>query len=34
MQRQQDDLARFEKVLDTWESQQMQYQKYLDSLPK
>ena len=34
MQRQLDDMARFEKILDTWESQQKQYQKYLDSLPK
>jgi septal ring factor EnvC (AmiA/AmiB activator) len=25
---------RFEKVLDTWETQQQQYQKYLDTLPK
>ena len=26
--------ARFEKILDTWETQQEQYQKYLDTLPK
>lgn len=32
--RQQDDLIRFEKILATWETQQKQYQKYLDSLPK
>src|SRR5258705_11336410 len=25
---------RFEKILDTWETQQQQYQKYLDTLPK
>jgi hypothetical protein len=34
MKRQQDDFARFEKILDTWELQQKQYQKYLDSLQK
>jgi len=34
IKRQQDDFARFEKVLETWESQQKQYQKYLDSLSK
>jgi hypothetical protein len=34
IKRQQDDFAKFEKILDTWESQQKQYQKYLDSLPK
>jgi hypothetical protein len=34
LKRQQDDFARFEKILDTWEIQQKQYQKYLDSLPK
>ena len=34
MKRQQDDCARFENILGTWESQQKQYQKYLDSLPK
>jgi len=32
--RQLEAFARFEKILDTWESQQKQYQKYLDSLPK
>jgi hypothetical protein len=30
--RQSDDFARFEKILDTWERQQSQYQRYLDSL--
>lgn len=34
MSKQRDDLARFEKILDTWGSQQKQYQKDLDSLPK
>jgi hypothetical protein len=34
IKRQQDDFAKFEKILDTWESQQKQYQKYLDSLRK
>ena len=34
MKRQLEAFARFEKILDTWESQQKQYQKYLDSLPK
>jgi hypothetical protein len=34
LKRQQDDFIRFEKILDTWEAQQKQYQKYLDSLPK
>jgi hypothetical protein len=34
LKRQQDEMARFEKILDTWETQQKQYQKYLDSLPK
>jgi hypothetical protein len=34
MKRQLDAFARFEKILDTWESQQKQYQKYLDSLAK
>ena len=33
LKRQQDDFARFEKILDAWELQQKQYQKYLDSLP-
>jgi hypothetical protein len=31
--RQQDDFARMEHVLDTWEKQQAQYQRYLDTLP-
>ena len=34
MTRQEADFARFEKILDTWEQQQKQYQKYLDSLAK
>jgi hypothetical protein len=34
MNRQERDVERFEKILDTWERQQMQYQKYLDSLQK
>ena len=34
VKRQLEAFARFEKILDTWESQQKQYQKYLDSLPK
>jgi membrane-bound lytic murein transglycosylase len=34
LKRQQDAYDRFEKILATWESQQKQYQKYLDSLPK
>jgi hypothetical protein len=25
---------RYERILDTWERQQQQYQRYLDSLPK
>lgn len=32
--RQENDMARFEKILETWERQQVQYQKYLDSLNK
>jgi uncharacterized protein (DUF3084 family) len=32
--RQEADSTRFEKILDTWERQQAEYQKYLDSLPK
>ncbi len=27
-------IGRFGKILDTWEHQQAEYQKYLDSLPK
>ena len=34
MARQEADSARFEKILDTWEKQQKQYQRYLDSLAK
>jgi hypothetical protein len=34
MKKQVDAFVRFEKILDTWERQQQQYQKYLDSLPK
>lgn len=34
MKRQLEAFARFENILDTWESQQKQYQKYLDSLAK
>lgn len=34
MTRQEADFARFEKILDTWEQQQKQYQRYLDSLTK
>lgn len=33
MARQEQNMARFEKILGTWEQQQAQYQKYLDSLP-
>ena len=32
VKRQEKDFARFEKILDTWEREQVQYQKYLDSL--
>jgi hypothetical protein len=32
-QREADNQKRFEKILDKWEAQQAQYQKYLDSLP-
>ncbi len=32
--KQEADTARFEKILDTWEKQQAQYQLYLDSLTK
>ena len=34
VKREQDDIARFERILETWEHQQKQYQKYLDSLDK
>jgi septal ring factor EnvC (AmiA/AmiB activator) len=34
MDKQEAAFARFEKILATWEQQQKQYQKYLDSLPK
>jgi hypothetical protein len=34
LKRQQDDFTRWEKILGTWEGQQKQYQKYLDSLSK
>jgi two-component sensor histidine kinase len=34
IKKQQDDAARFGGILETWESQQKQYQKYLDSLLK
>jgi hypothetical protein len=27
-------VTRYEKILDTWESQQKEYQRYLDTLPK
>ena len=33
LKRQQDDIARYEKILATWERQQTQYQRYLDTLP-
>jgi len=32
--RQEADVSRFEKILDSWENQQKQYQKYLDTLKK
>ena len=34
MKQEEKDFARFEKILDTWQRQQVQYQKYLDSLGK
>ncbi len=34
MKRQQVDLDRYEKILDTWERQQKEYQQYLDKLDK
>jgi hypothetical protein len=34
MKKQLEAFGRFQKILDTWETQQKQYQKYLDSLPK
>jgi lysyl-tRNA synthetase class I len=34
MKKQADAFVRFEKIISTWEIQQRQYQKYLDSLPK
>jgi HSP90 family molecular chaperone len=34
MTKQEAAFTRFEKILDTWEQQQKQYQKYLDSLKK
>ncbi len=33
LKQQEDNLARFGKILIVWERQQIQYQKYLDSLP-
>ena len=33
VKRRQTDTDRYEKILATWERQQQQYQKYLDSLP-
>lgn len=33
LKQQEDNLARFDKILTVWERQQAQYQKYLDSLP-
>ena len=33
-ERQEADITRYEKILDTWERQQAEYQKYLDSLHK
>ena len=32
MDRQDADIARYERILATWERQQAQYQKYLDGL--
>ena len=29
----EEDIKRYEKILDTWERQQAEYQQYLDSLP-
>jgi hypothetical protein len=34
MSKQEAAFTRFEKILDTWDQQQKQYQKYLDSLKK
>ena len=34
IKRQQDDIDRFERILTMWESEQKQYQLYLDSLGK
>ncbi len=34
LKRQLEAFKRFEKILDTWEAQQRQYQRYLDTLPK
>ncbi len=34
MDNQEKAFTRFEKILDTWEQQQKQYQTYLDSLKK
>lgn len=34
LKRQQEDFSRFEKILDIWEKQQAQYQRYLDTLPE
>jgi hypothetical protein len=32
--KQEEDIARFAKILDSWERQQHEYQTYLDSLKK
>jgi hypothetical protein len=32
--KQEEDIARFGKILDTWDRQQREYQTYLDSLKK
>ena len=34
LKRQQEQLDRMDKILATWEKQQMEYQRYLDALPK
>jgi hypothetical protein len=34
LKQQEEAFKRYEKILDTWERQQQEYQKYLDTLPK